>query len=499
MGTVILAIDQGTTGSTVALMDTSGVVIASASHEFPQLFPQPGWVEHDPESIWQSVLKGVDKVFNESAVSPADVITIGITNQRETAILWDRETGEALHNAIVWQCRRTTDVCQQLKEAGCESMVRERAGLVLDPYFSASKYRWLIDHAEVTEGDIDLGWVLAGTVDSYLLWRLTGGAVHATDVSNAARTSLMNLETLAWDSSLCDLFGVPMRILPTIMPSSTRFGVTGSVPGLPDGIPVSGIAGDQQAALFGQACFDAGDAKCTFGTGSFILMNTGELPVSSDAGLLTTVAWQLDGSRPSYALEGGAFVCGAAVQWLRDQLGIINAAHEIEALAASVPDAGGVEFVPALTGLGAPHWDPDARGLLSGLTRGSGRGEIARATLDAMALQNADILKVMERESGQSMQSLRVDGGASANNLLMQLQANYLDREIVRPELIETTVAGACFLAGLAEGVWSGLDDIRAAWRVDRKFDVDLDAEDRKLRFASWNAAIAKTRYNAAS
>ena len=493
MTDVILAIDQGTTGSTIALMDTAGHLVASVNHEFPQIFPEPGWVEHNTESIWQSILKGIAAIFADGAYKPGNVVAIGITNQRETAVLWDAQTGEALHNAIVWQCRRTTGVCEDLKAAGHEALIRERSGLVLDPYFSATKFKWLLDNAPGAQQLLAQGRLRAGTIDAYLMWRLSNGKVHKTDVSNASRTSLMALNTLDWDDELLSLFGVPREILPEICPSSGRLAVTEAVPGLPDGLPVSGVAGDQQSALFGQACFEPGDAKCTFGTGSFILMNAGDSPVRSGSGLLSTLAWQLEGQSPVYALEGGAFVCGAAVQWLRDQLGIIEHAADIEALAASVEDAGGVEFVPALTGLGAPYWAPEARGTLTGLTRGSGRGEIARATLDAMAMQNVDILVAMEADIGRAMASLRVDGGAAINNLLMQLQADYLDRPIMRPEVIETTVAGACFLAGLGEGVWASLSDVSQVWRSDREFSVTLPDEARQRRRALWHSAVAKT------
>ena len=496
MTDLILAIDQGTTGSTIALMDTDGRLLTSVNHEFPQIFPQPGWVEHDPESIWQSVVKGLHAVFSDTEYSVSQVAAIGITNQRETAVLWDSQTGQAVHNAIVWQCRRTTDVCEGLKAAGHEALIKAKSGLVLDPYFSATKFKWLLDNVPNARSLLAEGRLLAGTIDTYLMWRLSNGKTHKTDVSNASRTSLMSLETLEWDEQLLDVFGVPRAVLPEICPSSGRFTVTEGVPGLPDGVPVSGVAGDQQSALFGQACFERGDAKCTFGTGSFILMNAGNTPISSNSGLLSTVAWQLEGQDPVYALEGGAFVCGAAVQWLRDQLGIIDHAAEIEPLAESVDSAGGVEFVPALAGLGAPYWAPDARGTLTGLTRGSGRGEIARATLDAMALQNVDILIAMEADIGQTMTALKVDGGASANNLLMQLQSDYLNRPITRPEVIETTVAGACFLAGLGEGVWSSVKAIASVWRSDKKFSVVLSDAGREERLASWRAAIERTLHS---
>ncbi len=494
MGRFILAIDQGTTGSTVALMDARGKLRASVNFEFRQIYPQPGWVEHAPADIWASVVKGIRAILRKNICKPTEIVAIGITNQRETALLWDTHTGEALNNAIVWQCRRTTDFCEALRAAGHEAVVRRKSGLVLDPYFSGSKYRWLLRHTPGISGALKSKRVAAGTIDSFLIWRLTEGRVHVTDVSNASRTSLMNLKTGRWDQQLLELFEVPREILPTIVPSSAILGHTRGVSGLPDGIPISGVAGDQQAALFGQACFDVGDAKCTFGTGSFILMNTGAERLQSNAGLLTTVAWQLgEKAQRVYALEGGAFVCGAAVQWLRDGLKMIKSAPDIETLALQVADHGGVEFVPALTGLGAPHWAPDARGTLTGITRGTERGHIARATLDAMALQNADILRAMESDLGKRMRPLRVDGGAAANNLLMQIQADVLGRRLMRPQVIETTVAGACYLAGLGVGLWQSQSDVKDIWRAEREFSVKISASARRRRFASWNTALQRT------
>ena len=493
MAEFVLAIDQGTTGSTVALVDAQGQLCASVNVEFPQYFPRPGWVEHEAEEIWASVQKALGRLLRRRLCKPSDIIAIGITNQRETALLWDRRTGEALHRAIVWQCRRTADFTASLREAGHEREVRERSGLVLDPYFSASKFRWLLRNVGAAKRALKAGALAAGTIDSYLLWRLTGGAVHSTDVSNAARTSLMNLERCAWDEELLRLFEVPVEILPRIGPNSGVLGHTQGVRGLPDGIPITGVAGDQQAALFGQACFSSGDAKCTFGTGSFIVMNTGSERIVSEAGLLTTVAWQLGDSSPVYALEGGAFICGAAVQWLRDGLQLIKRAPDIERLAATVPDHGGVEFVPALTGLGAPHWAADARGVIAGLTRGSTRGHIARATLDAMALQNVDILVAMEQDLGRRMKLLRVDGGAAANDLLMQCQADYLGRRIVRPRTIETTVAGASYLAGLGVGLWKSTTAIKRLWQPENEFRVTMSAAARRRRRDSWQHALRQT------
>jgi glycerol kinase len=493
MSGYVLAIDQGTTGTTLALMDDQGRIVGSVNREFPQVYPKPGWVEHRADDIWSSLTKGLSSLLRKKLCKVTDIVAIGITNQRETALLWDRKTGEALNNAVVWQCRRTTEFCEALKAAGHESELQARSGLLLDPYFSASKLRWLLQHSGGVTARLRRGQVAAGTVDSYLIWRLTGGAAHVTDVSNASRTSLMNLATTTWDPALLELFEVPESILPRIVPSSGILGHTAGVPGLPDGIPIAGVAGDQHAALFGQSCFNVGDAKCTFGTGSFILMNTGGKPLKSSARLLSTVAWQLgDKGNPVYALEGGAFICGAAVQWLRDGLKLIKRAGDIEALAATVEDHGGVEFVPALTGLGAPHWAPHARGLLSGLTRGTHQGHIARATLDAMALQNADILRAMESDLGKRMKPLRVDGGATANNLLLQIQADVLGRKLIRPAVIETTVAGACYLAGLGAGLWSSTGQLRKIWQAEREFKVEMPAAARRKRQASWQAAVAR-------
>jgi glycerol kinase len=494
MADFVLAIDQGTTGSTVALMDDTGKLRASVNVEFPQVYPRPGWVEHRPAEIWASVIRGISAILRKKLCKPGDIAAIGITNQRETALLWDRRSGEPFNNAIVWQCRRTTDFCESLRQAGHEALIRRKSGLVLDPYFSASKYRWLLKNSGGIGPALRAGWVAAGTVDSFLIWQLTGGGAHVTDISNASRTSLMDIERGRWDPDLLDLFEVPRAILPDILPSSGVLGYTRGVAGLPDGIPIAGAAGDQQAALFGQACFAPGDVKCTYGTGSFIVMNTGQQIVRSKAGLLTTVAWQLgEKSKPVYALEGGAFICGAAVQWLRDGLGIIKNARDIEALAGQVADHGGVEFVPALTGLGAPHWVPGARGTLTGLTRGTGRPHMARATLDAMALQNADILRAMEQDLGKRMRPLRVDGGAAANNLLMQIQADVLGRKLIRPRVIETTVAGACYLAGLGVGLWGSPAEVRKIWQAEREFSSMMGAAARRRRLESWNNALQRT------
>lgn len=495
----ILAIDQGTTGTTVSLITTSGQVVARADQDFRQHFPKPGWVEHKPEEIWKSVTETIQQCLKRARVSPESIAAIGITNQRETVVLWDKKTGKPVANAIVWQDRRTTEFCEKLKADGLEPMVKSRTGLVLDPYFSATKIKWLLDQNSSLRARAERGDVLAGTIDCYLLWKLSGGMAHKTDVSNASRTLLMNLDSCQWDLELLKTFDVPEGCLPSIESSSGLFGTTLGLRVLPDGIPVTGIAGDQQAALFGQACFEVGASKCTFGTGSFLLMNTGANRLTSQAGLLTTAAWRLKGeSQTVYALEGGAFICGAAVQFLRDQLGFIKEAKEIEKLAAKVPDTGGVEFVPALTGLGAPHWDPRARGLISGLTRGTTRAHIARATLEAMALQNAEILVAMESDlkaSGEAgMKSVRVDGGASANSLLMQMQADYLGVEVIRPRMIETTSAGAAFFAGHGADLFENLEQIKKVWKIDKSFKPKINAEARAARMVSWNDAIRRAK-----
>ncbi|MBI3548243.1 MAG: glycerol kinase GlpK [Elusimicrobia bacterium] len=492
MPSYILAIDQGTTGSAAAVMDAKGGVLSKTKREFRQIFPRPGWVEHDPEDIWRTVLEAVSEAVITAGVLASDIAAIGITNQRETTLLWDRAGGAPAHNAIVWQDRRTADVCAKLKKGGYEALVRRKTGLVLDPYFSGTKIRWLLDHVPGLRERARRDEVAFGTVDAFLLSRLTGGAVHATDVSNASRTLLMDLKTLQWDPKLCALLGVPTQILPRIRPSIGEFGRTKGVPCLPDGIPITGVAGDQQAALFGQACFEVGEAKCTFGTGSFALLNTGAKPVPSRSGCVTTVAWQWNG-KTTYALEGSAFICGAAVQWLRDGLGVIASSSEVEALAKQVPDAGEVQFVPALSGLGAPYWRPDARGAIVGLTRGSTKAHLARAALEGMAMQNVDLLSAMERDLGRRIRSLKVDGGAAANDLLMQLQADYLGVRCVRPSVIETTSAGAAFMAGLGAGLWSSADEVRRVWKEDRVFEPKMSAASRKAKLRRWQDAVSRT------
>lgn len=488
----ILAIDQGTTGSTVLVIDRALSIRGRHTEEFAQIYPQPGWVEHDPEAILASVGHSVERALANAGVQAEEIAGIGITNQRETTVVWDRQTGRAIHNAIVWQDRRTTPRCQDLRADGHEALFRRRTGLVLDPYFSGTKIAWLLDNVSGARPRAEKGELAFGTIDSFLVWRLTGGAAHVTDASNASRTLLLDLHSLHWDEELCGLLRVPMAVLPAVRSCSEVYGTTRNFPGLPDGIPVSGMAGDQQAALFGQACFAVGEAKCTYGTGAFLLMNTGDRAVESHNGLLTTVAWRL-GGQTTYALEGSTFIAGAAVQWLRDGLGLIRKAADIEALAAGVPDAGGVYFVPALTGLGAPHWRPDARGAISGITRGTTAAHLARATLEGIAFQCSDVLDAMQRDLDRPLAALKVDGGASANDLLMQFQADLLGVEIVRPAMLETTALGAAFLAGLGVGLWPDLTAVSKAWREDRRFTRTLGADDVAARVAGWKAAVART------
>lgn len=493
MENYILAIDQGTTGTAVHLIDQKGLICFSADQEFPQIYPRPGWVEHDPANIWETVVNGISSVLKKSGVSGDRIVAIGITNQRETVLVWDRATHKPVMNAIVWQCRRTTEFCEKLKKRKLGKLIQKKTGLVIDPYFSASKIRWILDQDSSLNKKAKAGELACGTIDAFLLWRLTNGASHKTDVSNASRTQLMNIEKRAWDTELLQIFGVPKEILPEIASCNDHLGVTHGVPGLPDGIPIHGMIGDQQSALFGQACFDAGAAKCTFGTGSFLLMNTGGKRPVSKSGLLTTIAWQLKNEKTlTYALEGGAFICGAAVQWLRDEMKFVSKSSEVESLANQVHSCDGVQMVPAFVGLGAPHWDPQARGLICGMTRGTRPAHIARAVLEAMALQNVDILLAMEKDSGKKMRSLRVDGGAVENDLLMQMQADFLGVPVGRPQNIESTTMGAAFMAGLGVGFWSSKDEIKKNWQLDREFKPALKPAGRKQRLLEWNRAVRR-------
>ncbi len=487
---LILAIDQGTTGSTCLLVDRTFTVHGRATVEFPQHFPKPGWVEHDPEELWRSVCSAIEQALKGVHGNASRIAAIGITNQRETSLLWDRKTGAALHRAIVWQDRRTAERCQALRDAGHEDAIRAETGLVIDPYFSGTKLAWVLDHVAGARTRAEAGELAAGTIDTYLLWRLTAGAVHATEPSNASRTMLWPLQGGGWSDTLCERIGVPKAVLPDVFPCAHRFGETSGVPGLPDGIPITGIAGDQQAALFGQACFSPGEAKCTYGTGAFVMMNTGEKVVPSRHGLLTSVAWQL-GDATTYCLEGSSFMAGAVVQWLRDQLQFITSASEVEALARSVEDSGGVVVVPAHAGLGAPHWRPNARGLIRGLTRGTGRAHIARATLEGIALQIAELLDAMAADLGAPLSALNVDGGAAANDLLMQMQADLLGITLRRPTMLEATALGAISLAGLGAGMWSDTEALRTAWVEDRAFEPSGDGDTLASLRAAWAEAVA--------
>ena len=489
----VLAIDQGTTGSAALLVDHELRVHGRAKREYPQIYPRPGWVEHDPEDIWQSTLAVVRQVLSESGKSAAEISAIGVTNQRETSLLWDRETGRPVHNAIVWQCRRTADLCRQLQQEGLEREFRDRTGLVLDPYFSGTKVRWMLENVPGLRQKAESGEIAFGTVDAFLLWRLTGGKVHGTDVSNASRTLMLNIGTLDWDPELLRYLGVPFEVLPQVLDTSAVYGVTKGVDGLPDDIPIAAVVGDQQAALFGQGAFDPGQAKCTYGTGAFLLLNTGDKPIPSTHGLLTTIAWRIEG-RTTYALEGSSFIAGAAVQWLRDELKVIASSAEVEALAGTVPDAGGCLFVPALAGLGAPYWDPDARGALLGVSRGTNRGHLARAVLEGIAFQIVDLARAMEADAGRPLADLRVDGGATANDLLMQRQADVLGVPVHRPRMAETTSLGSALLAGLAVGFWSDLAALREAIAVEKTFSPVLGDADREREMRAWKAAIDAVR-----
>ena len=489
---IILALDQGTTSSRAILFDSGGTIRAVAQREFRQIFPQSGWVEHDPNEIWQSQHAAAREVLAKAGVSTGEVAAIGITNQRETAIIWDRRTGEPIHNAIVWQDRRTSGFCDQLKRDGHLPTVQEKTGLVIDAYFSGSKVRWLLDNVPGARQRAQRGELAFGTVDSWLLWKLTGGAIHVTDVSNASRTMLYNIRTRQWDDDLLRLINVPRAVLPEVRSSSEVYGQTAA--GVFDRpLPIAGIAGDQQAALFGQACFSRGLAKNTYGTGCFMLMNIGTEPAASRHNLLTTVAWEI-GGRTEYALEGSVFIGGAVVQWLRDGLGIVKSAAEIESLASSVPDSGGVYVVPAFAGLGAPHWDQYARGTITGITRGTTSAHLARAALESIAFQVADVLDVMRQDSGVAMAELRVDGGASANDLLLQFQADLLGVPVVRPKVTETTALGAAYLAGLAVGYWKSRDDVQAKWAVQKRFEPKMDRGHAGHRRKRWAEALRRSR-----
>ena len=491
MAKYVLALDQGTTSSRSILFRKSGRIAGVAQKEFAQIFPSPGHVEHDPEEIWKTQLGTAKSVMRKAKAKATDLAAIGITNQRETVVLWEKDSGRPVDNAYVWQSRITAKLCERLKKRGLEEEVRKKTGLVLDPYFSGTKIKHLIDQhglrARARKGEI-----LCGTIDTFLLWRLTGGAVHATDVSNASRTLLFNIHTMDWDDELLKMLQIPRAMLPEVRDSSGAFGVTDrKVFGAE--VPISGIAGDQQAATFGQACFRPGMVKNTYGTGCFMLMNTGEKAVPSKSGLLTTVGWRLNG-KTTYCLEGSVFVGGAAVQWLRDGLGIIKKSEQVEELAASVPDAGGTYLVPAFVGLGAPHWDPYARGLYIGIERSTSAGHLARATVESMAYQSADLVGAMQKDSKLKLRELRVDGGATANDTLMQFQSDLLGARVKRPVVAETTALGAAYLAGLAVGFWKSQKDVEANWALDHEFRPDLRPAARKKLFAGWHSAVERSK-----
>lgn len=489
----VLALDQGTTGSTALVVDAEGQVRGRGYAELPQYFPAPGWVEHEPEEIWASTVAAARQALAAARVTPAELGAIGLANQRETTILWERRSGRPVHRAIVWQCRRTAALCDRFRADGLEPLVRDRTGLVLDAYFSGTKLRWLLDQVPGARERAARGELAFGTVDTWLLWKLSGGRCHATDPSNASRTLCFDLRTLAWDPELAGALGIPPAVFPTVRPSAGVFTETAELGWLPAGIPVAGVAGDQQAALFGQACFEPGTAKNTYGTGCFLLLNTGCTPIPSRHGLLTTVAWQVGGAT-TYALEGSVFIAGAALQWLRDGLGLIQSAAESEALARTVPDTGGVYLVPAFVGLGAPYWDMYARGTLVGITRGTTRAHVVRAALEAIAYQSRDVLETMSREAGIGLTALRVDGGAAANDFLCQFQADLLGLPVLRPAVTETTALGAAYLAGLGVGLWKSADALAELWRLDRRFEPRMDASRRAALWRGWQRAVERAR-----
>lgn len=484
----ILALDQGTTSSRAIVFDHNGNIISVAQKEFTQLFPQPGWVEHDPEEIWSTQLGVAAEAITHAGLTTENIHAIGITNQRETTIVWDRNTGKPIYNAIVWQDRRTADFCDELRKKNLHILIQQRTGLIVDAYFSASKIKWILDNVEGARARAERGELCFGTVDTWLLWNLTKGQVHATDVSNASRTMLMNLNTLQWDGELQKIFDIPGNMLPQIRSSSEVYGKTQNIL-TAHNIPVAGIAGDQQSALFGQMCTNPGMVKNTYGTGCFMLMNTGEKAVISKNNLLTTVAWKINGIT-EYALEGSVFIAGAVVQWLRDGLGIIRTSAEVEELAAKVTDSEGVYVVPAFTGLGAPYWNQHARGTITGITRGTTAAHFAKASLDSIAYQTADVLKAMEADSGIEIKELRVDGGATVNNILMQFQSDILNTAVVRPRITETTALGAAYLAGLATGYWNSVEEIQQQWQVERRFEPQMDEENRTHLLEGWKRAI---------
>jgi glycerol kinase len=491
MKKIIMALDQGTTSSRCILYNKKGEIVSQAQKEFTQYYPKPGWVEHSPMEIWSTQIGVAQEALAKVNLTTDNIHAIGITNQRETTVVWDRQTGEPLYNAIVWQCRRTADECNKLIEAGHSEMIRQKTGLLPDAYFSGTKLKWILDHVTDARKKAEAGDLLFGTIETWLIWKLTDGKVHVTDYSNASRTMMFNIHTLAWDAALLRLLNIPAKMLPTPMPSSILYGMT-SAKVFGAEIPISGAAGDQQAALFGQTCFQPSEAKMTYGTGGFMLLNTGEKSVLSDHGLLTTIAWGIDG-KVNYALEGSIFVAGAAVQWLRDELKLFDTAAESEEMAMSVKDSNGVYVVPAFVGLGAPHWDSFARGSVFGLTRGSNKNHLVRATLESIAFQTLDLVEAMSADVGSPLTFLKVDGGACANNFLMQFLADILNIEVIRPNVIETTSLGAAYLAGLATGFWQNKEDVSSNSQIDRVFKPDMEVTDRQKKIQKWHKAVERS------
>jgi glycerol kinase len=489
----VLAIDQGTTGCTAVVLAADGSVLGRATQEFTQHYPQPGWIEHDPEEIWRVSLEVIGVALEATERRGGRLCAIGITNQRETTVIWDRKTGEPLHRAVVWQSRQTSDICEDVRANGLEPLITKKTGLVVDPYFSGSKAKWILDRYPDARPRAEAGELLFGTIDSWMLFKLTGGEVHATEPTNASRTLLYDIRSQQWDSELLSIFDVPAAMLPEVRPSSGVFGTTVPAGALPGGVPVAGIAGDQQAALFGQGCWHPGMVKNTYGTGCFVMLNTGTELRRSDCGLLSTICCDAHG-RPAYALEGSVFTTGAAVQWLRDEMGLISRAEETEEIASRIADTQGVYVVPAFAGLGAPYWDMHARGAIVGLTRGSGRDQIIRATLDSIAYQTRDVVDAMNRDSGGAVSELRADGGAAANNYLMQFQADILGVSVVRPQLLETTAAGSAFLAGLGVGLWRDPEELAGVWREDRRFVPEMNVTTRERLYVGWQEAVERAR-----
>ncbi|MCR5367361.1 glycerol kinase GlpK [Eubacterium sp.] len=491
MGKYIMALDAGTTSNRCIIFDKEGQIVSVAQKEFEQIFPKPGWVEHSANEIWSSMLGVAVEAIAKASISASDIAGIGITNQRETTVVWDKTTGEPIYNAIVWQCRRTSEYCDTLKKKGLEKIIRDKTGLVIDAYFSATKLRWILENVEGAKDRAQRGELLFGTIDTWLIWKLTQGRVHVTDYSNASRTMMYNIQKLCWDQDILDELGIPACMLPEVRNSSEIYGSSsGTLLGAE--IPIAGIAGDQQAALFGQQCWDKGSAKNTYGTGCFLLMNTGDKPVFSENGLVTTIAWGIDG-KVSYALEGSVFIAGASIQWLRDEMKLIESAEDSEFMARKVSDSNGCYVVPAFTGLGAPYWNQYARGTIVGITRGVNKYHIIRATLESIAFSTSDVLSAMEKDSGVNIKELKVDGGASANNFLMQTQADVINATVIRSSCLESTAIGAAFLAGLAVGYWESVDDLKNVISIDRIFKADISEVDREIKLSGWHKAVSKS------